>query len=272
VLPSEPQTIGGVLDSGFSVYRKTFKSVAVPAVIFAVVMAGVSTLMTSSIDFETLAALSAADADESPAFPDVGPLFFVAWALSMATFVVFFLAVAHRQWDLIQGREPSLSRDVMRGLALLIPIVVASVLYYLCVVIGIVLLVIPGLIVMVSMSLYLFVPIVEDRGAWLSTGRSHALVWGGNWWRTGAVFTVLMAVAIALSLAFQLVLGTTGGFDSLIEPTEPTVLATLGGALLAVVLYPLITAVMLALYNDLLIRKDAGDLDSKLAALDQPSS
>ena len=272
MLPGEPQTIGGVLDSGFNVYRRTLKSVAVPATIIGVVLACCGIGMAHSIDFAALTALQSPDPDALPTFPHISPLFWLLWVLYLVTFLLFFIVVAHRQWALIEGREPSLAEDMIRGLALVIPLIFASFLYYVCLVVGLFLFIIPGLILMVSMSLYLFVPIVENRGGWMSIRRSHALVWGGNWFRTGAVFTVLLGVSLALTFAFQLVLGATSGFDALVQPTAPNPLATVGGVLLAIVLYPLITAIVLALYNDLLIRKEAGDLDSRLQALDETSA
>jgi hypothetical protein len=272
VLPSEPQTIGGVLDSGFNVYRRTLKSVAVPATVMGIFLAGCGLGMAYSIDFAALATIQNADPDAPSAFPHISPLFWLFWALYMVAFLMFFVVVAHRQWALITGQQASLANDIFRGFALLIPLMFASFLYYVCLVVGFILLIIPGLILMVSMSLYLFVPIVEDRGGWMSIRRSHALVWGGNWFRTAAVFTVLLGISIALTFTFQLVLGATSGFDALVQPTAPNPLATVGGALLAIILYPLITAIMLALYSDLLIRKEAGDLDSRLQALDEPSA
>ncbi len=272
MLSREPQTIGGVLDSGFNVFRRTLKSVAVPATIMAVLLACLALGMASSIDFEALAEIQNPDPESVPAFPSISPLFWVFWALYLVAFLMFFIVIAHRQWTLIQGREPSLANDLIRGLALVIPLLFASFLYYVCLVVGFVLLVIPGLIVMVSMSLYLFVPIVEDRSGWMAIGRSHTLVWRGNWFRTAAVLTVLAAISLALTFAFQIVLGASNGFASIMQPTAPNPLATVGGALFAIVLYPLFTAIMLALYNDLLIRKEAGDLDSRLQALDEPSA
>lgn len=268
MLPNEPQTIGSVLDSGFSVYRKTLKSVAVPAIIMTVLMTALSLGMMQGIEFPAGVVVPDADGEVQPALPIISPMFWFLWVFTAAMFYMFLLVVAQRQWTLIQGGTPSLTNEFIRGITLLIPTIFASILYYLCLMVGFLLLIIPGVIVGVSMSLYMFVPIVEDRSGWLSITRSHSLVWGGNWFRSAAVFTVLVAISIALTFAFQFVLGASSGFDALVEPTEPSVLSSIGGGLLAIVLYPLITALMLALYNDLLIRKEAGDLDSRLQALD----
>lgn len=272
MLPSEPQSIGGVLDAGFHVFRSTLKSVAIPATVMAVVLAGLALGMAHSFDYEALAAMQNPDPGTPPAFPRIGPLFWVLWALYIASFVMFFIVVASHQWALIKGREPSLADSILRGLTLLVPLLVASFLYYVAIALGFVLLIIPGLIIMVSMSLYAFVPIVEDRSAWTAITRSHALVWGGNWFRTAAVLTVLMAISVALTITLELVFGAPTGISSVIQPTAPNPWATISGALLTVALYPLFTAVMLALYHDLLLRKEAGDLDSRLQALDEPSA
>lgn len=273
MLPSEPQSIGGVLDAGFHVFRTTFKSVAIPAAIMAVILAALTLGMASSFDIEAIAAMQNPAPGAAPVLlPPIGPLFWILWALYIASFVTLFVVVARHQWALIKGRDPSLGEDFMHALALLVPLLVASALYYLSIVVGLILLIIPGLIVMVSMSLYAFVPIVEDRRAWTSITRSHALVWGGNWFRTAAVLTVLMAISIALTFTLELILGASTGIASIMEPGAPNPFVTVAGAVLTVVLYPLFTAVMLALYNDLLLRKEAGDLDARLQALDEPSA
>ena len=81
-----------------------------------------------------------------------------------------------------------------------------------------------------------------------------------------------MAISVALTITLELVFGAPTGISSVVQPTAPNPWATISGALLTVALYPLFTAVMLALYHDLLLRKEAGDLDSRLQALDEPSA
>ncbi|MGR8919809.1 MAG: hypothetical protein ACU85V_09325 [Gammaproteobacteria bacterium] len=259
MLSNEPQTIGGILDTGVRVYRQTLSSVIPPAAVFGVAMMILSLVTAGMIDYDAVAA--------GAYVPGVG--LFVTSLVYGLVFLLFFLVVANRQWTLVQGGTPTFAADLSTGLALLLPTLFAAIAYYVVIVIGFILLVVPGLVVMVSMSLFLVVPIVERRGAWRSFIRSHQVVFGGNWWRTAAVLTVLTVVLMAISFLLQLVVGGTQGFQALMQPTEPGMLATIVNTAFTVFLYPLATAVMLVMFHDARLRKEGGDLESKLAALDE---
>ncbi|MEM7541021.1 MAG: hypothetical protein AAF384_05480 [Pseudomonadota bacterium] len=259
MLPETPQTIGGVLDAGIKLFRQTFKGVLPVAALFAALMAVLSIATTNNGSYEALLV-----GDPTGFTPAIFGLFIVNGFI----FLLFIIAVAQRQWGLALGRERSLVTDIGRSLQLLIPVAFASIVYYLCMVLGLLLLLVPGLIVAVTMGLFLVVPIVEERVAWFAPFRSHRMVWNGSFWRTAAVMTVLLIVIMAISIAAQLLIGAQQGFAMLTEPAKPSVLAQVLGAALAVLLYPIMTAVMLVTYHDAKLRKEGDDLDSRLAELD----
>jgi hypothetical protein len=131
---------------------------------------------------------------------------------------------------------------------------------------------IPGVYIWNRLQLFLVPLIVEPEGPLVSLGTSWRLV-GGNWWRT---FTVVMVLFVIL-FVLELVLGTLTGVVGAILGGRPTgtaqmiatvSLATIAiGTVVRIFTAPLICAVGVALYHDLLLRKSGGDLDARLGAL-----
>ena len=68
------------------------------------------------------------------------------------------------------------------------------ILFTLAVMIGTLLLIIPGLILMVSLLLCFPTALFDRQGPGFRLTESHRLVWG-NWWRTAAILSVGLIIA-----------------------------------------------------------------------------
>jgi hypothetical protein len=132
--------------------------------------------------------------------------------------------------------------------------------------IGLVLLVIPGLILMVTLFFFWYFILLEDQGAVASLKSSHALVWGGNFWRTVAVVTVAAVIYLVALFAIGGTLGLLIGVSMFDDPTPEELAAGPGMALLVfatvqvvlnTVLLPMWTSLTLVLYRDLQLRRAA---------------
>lgn len=268
-LPTEPLSIGGVLDTGIRLFRQNFKELFTVAAITAVPYALLSAVMNSrmvGVDVEADPDVAFAAAMQSLAFI---PIIYV---------LLVFIAscVIHRQVSLTRGEPTSLMADFAVGLKLLIPLTLLFFLYFIIVGVGLVLLIVPGVIFMISMCFFLYVPQVEDRGVWGSLWRSHKLVWGGNWWRTAIVLTVVSIIGMVLSVVAYFGLGALAFADATAEAgSEASTLRLLvefaiNWMIMALVL-PLSTSVMYVAYNDLMLRKEGGDLEAQLEGLSSPS-
>jgi hypothetical protein len=149
------------------------------------------------------------------------------------------------------------------------PLVGASILFVLAVVVGLILLLVPGLILMVSLMMYMALLLFEDKGAVDSLTGSHKLVWG-NWWRSSTILTVALILVIVIFVALGVVAVVVAPFAGM--AMEDIVMVGLVSELIFnaafnLLLMPFFTAVMIALYWDLKLRKEGGDLAARVNAL-----
>jgi hypothetical protein len=258
----EPLSIGGVLDAGIRGMRSTFKQILPTAAVAAIpytVLLGMMGLQTGALESEEdPEVLMAAAMDTFMLMP----FLYLALTFLIAT-------VAFKQARLMRGGSSRLSEDLMIGLKRMLPLTILMVAFAVVVTVGMVLLIVPGIILMVNMSLFMYVSFMEEeRSVWSGLGRSNALVWGGNWWRTLTVITVASIIGMVLALVFYMGLGALAFVWAEDGPT--TLFFLMEGVLnwaLMLVYMPFFVAISLALYNDLLIRKEGGDLETRLGEL-----
>lgn len=263
--PQSPQGIGTVLDAGFSLYRRSFKRV-LPLSIAVAVLAQLPQL----VQFATAASL-----DEFMA-PATWPVA-IAWLVVFVPYIAFMNGL-YLSLDRIARDEPAPPFAVafLRGLRKVLPVLLAGICYSLAIVLGLVLLIVPGVILMLSLSFYWYLILLEDAGIGESLSASHRLVWG-NWWRTATVVTV----AVLVYFAPQAILGAVAGIVFAIgsgmgEQTEPEALhAGIAGLMLAfgliqalatALLLPMMASVLLVQLRDLQLRKSGADLVARAEA------
>jgi hypothetical protein len=127
----------------------------------------------------------------------VGVVLIVAFVLSLLYqgFVVELVAQARAgaptttsQGDLVRAVTPALG-----------PLVLISILYVVGVMIGFILIIIPGLVLMTMWSVVVPVEVLEHRGVLGSFARSRHLV-RGNGWRTFGVIVLVYVAVLVISL------------------------------------------------------------------------
>ncbi|MFK7915534.1 MAG: hypothetical protein AB8B93_16580 [Pseudomonadales bacterium] len=266
MLPTQPLSVGGILDAGINLYRTSFKTTFKVAAIAAVPYAVITALMSArsnTIDPEIDPELAMAAAMESLTLL---PVTFLLLAFVMSALIHSQVAVAREQ-------PTTSTASLLTGARLAIPYFVLTILYMVLIMLGMLALVIPGVIVSVSMALAMWVVHVEpERSVWGSLWRSHSLIWNGSWWRTAAVMAVVSIIGMVLSVVFYLGLGVLAFLEPTAEVSTPRVAleAAINWALMAIVA-PLSSAVFLVLYNDALLRKEGADLDARLSQLESPN-
>jgi hypothetical protein len=137
------------------------------------------------------------------------------------------------------------------------------------VVVGLVLVIVPGLILMVSLMMYMALLLFENKGPVDSLTGSHRLVWG-NWWRSSAILTIALILVIVIVMAVGMVAAIVTPFAGLAMDDilmVGLVAELVFNAVFNVLFMPFLTAVMIALYWDLKLRKEGGDLAARVNAL-----
>jgi uncharacterized membrane protein len=129
--------------------------------------------------------------------------------------------------DIRDGRRDYSVADLLRSaLRFTFPLIVTGIFYGVCVFVGLLLIIVPGLIFLTWFSLFAPAIVIEGRGIFDSFNRSRELV-RGNGWR---VFGVLV-VAFLIQAVIQNILNRIGiNADSL---ALRTVLAIVGGVITA---------------------------------------
>lgn len=246
--PQAPLSVGKVLDAGFSMYREILK----PALPLAIVLAVVSQLP------QVLPYMIA-----KGGFGLTVGVGFLIWFVLYLAFYNGWIVCLDR---MARGEAPlAIGAAFGAGLAKVPSTLLAVVLFMVALCIGLVLLVIPGLILMVTLFFFWYFILLENQGAVTSLKSSHKLVWG-NFWRTAAVITVAAVIYMVALFAIGGGLGLIIGVSMFRNPTPEELAAGPGMALLVfagvqvvltALLLPMWTSLTLILYRDLQLRQKA---------------
>lgn len=136
---------------------------------------------------------------------------------------VTYIGLAYVIAEVYLGRSITAGDAFHRGLSCIVPVIIASILYYLIVMIGIVLLIIPGIIFGIWFGLYYLVIAIENKTGIEALKRSKALV-------STAFLTlfVLGFVVGIISFCIQLI----SGFVPV--PYVGTIIGSVGGAIVII--------------------------------------
>ena len=193
-LPAAPQTTGRLLDAGTRLYLHALERV-LPLALAGQLM----------LQLPGLLALALHDTTKLPVLPLVGAglIGVVVTIVMLVLFVVLYLAVVARMWSLANGQDISAGAAFDAGGKAGVPFVIGGLLYLIATIVGIILLVIPGIYLGLSLILYGYLVITENLPAVAALKRSHALI-RGQWWRVATIVTVPLVLMLSLLLVAQL--------------------------------------------------------------------
>ena len=130
---------------------------------------------------------------------------------------------------------------------------------------AIVVLLIPASYLMVKASLAILIIVVERKGPVEAYGRSWGLV-TGSFWRVSTVYTVGVLVLVVFWFSLAAVVGVLA---AIVGRGDVALVAATGGVLMlltAALAMPFFTAMALAVYGELLTRKEGADLEQRIGA------
>ena len=269
IQPTQPQGIGGVLDTAFQLYKSSLAGVWPISLLLAIVgMPPTLYWMFSGQplpDAGSIGANVGFNMGFDPADPVGSIIGLVSGILTMWTMSALYL----KQRAVGVDEQLSVGDSLKQALTRLGPLLGASILFVLAVLVGLILLIVPGLILMVSLMMYMALLLFENKGAVDSLTGSHKLVWG-NYWRSSAILTVALILVIVIFVALGVVAVIVAPFAGL-AMTDIVMVGLVSelvfNAAFNLLLMPFFTAVMIALYWDLKLRKEGGDLAARVNAL-----
>jgi hypothetical protein len=276
--PTEPRSIGGVLDDGLRLWRAAFSKawpialmgqllMAIPLIIYwakfgvplggqqaAVLMMRGSVALSlvylvfsiASIGFHN-AVIAQTDATTRAAGQSIGQSLSIGFrllgrAFLMGVLVALAFAIPVGVLFVILSAAPVMWRFIIGALVFLLFAYAV------------------GKIILGTVIL-----IVEDKGAPESLGRSWTLT-SGYWWRVATILTVLVIVIVALFLFVGIIAGVVAagtGSTAGISGVLIQLISLAGNTLVS----PLYSAVLVAIYHDLKLRKEGADLAGRVSAL-----
>jgi hypothetical protein len=264
IQPSQPQSIGGVLDTTFQLYKASLLKL-IPLSLLLVI--------ASCLQYIYIFARGA-----NPADPAAMLNLMTSWGywLSLLAGVIgstwitaaTYLKVAAIGTDGDLGIGAALQASLPRLPAL----VLMMILFILAVMIGTLLLIIPGIILMVSLLLCYPTALFDNKGPVSALSESHRLVWG-NWWRTFVMLSVGVIILIVIYLIVATIVGVIAPFLMVggagAEDVVLYALVSVGliFVFLSLLLTPFYISLGIAIYWDLKLRKDGGDLAARVGAL-----
>ncbi len=189
------------------------------------------------------------------------------WLVILATMPLSALvyAAALRRTDAIaRGEAGSFGQSFRQAGAYAVAVVVGMIGYMLVVGVGMVLLVVPGLILAVSLIVFLPAIVLDGKGAIESLRFSHKLVWG-NWWRTATVYTIALIIMYVLMAVIGVVLGLAFAFTG-VDPAATMLIDAVSSVIGGLLVLPFFCALTYEVYADLKMRKTGGDLAARIEA------
>ncbi|MBC8374037.1 MAG: hypothetical protein H8E53_10615 [Planctomycetes bacterium] len=252
----QPMTIGQILDNSFRLYRQNFiKFLAIMAVIYvplALVQMGWTQMILSGIQ-----------ASGGRQSPDPGILIGGALVTIFIAIIATTLGSAALIRSVSQsylGKATSIGEAYGAVLPKLLTLIGAAILVMLLVMLGLLLLIIPGIIFALRYSLTSQSIVIEDLGATEGMGRSKNLA-AGN---LGKIYGVTFLMGL---ITFVITWGIQQGGGLMIEAPTPenlsrVVMSTQIVATVAEILVaPLSAIALILLYYDIRIRKEGFDLE-----------
>ena len=259
VQPSAPRTIGGVLDDAIRLYTTSLPKIWPLALAAAIIMVipslffGLATLKNAALGPQALAGMM-----KSPGL-------WLTYLLMMLLYLVVYTAMMNAVNEIALGRPAILGDSLSVGTRLMPRSFAAGFLLALMIGVGCVLLLIPGIYLWGIFQLVFVAIVVEDTGISESFGTSRRLI-KGYWWRSATIMTV----AIVIVMVFSFLSGFLGALLSglLGFTTVAAVVArTVVGGVVNVFVYALLPCFLVAMYYDLKLRHEGGDLAARVDAL-----
>jgi hypothetical protein len=288
--PTEPQTIGGVLDDGLRIYRESYSKVWMFA-LFAGIVSLPATWAANQIDPTTV----------TPG--DFGSLFIVIGIMALVG-MIFYSMLIVRMNSVVTGTDMSVGAAASRGLRRAASYIASGILYMLILALSVFLAVaivgiivgvfaatsgsadspvvaaIIGIVVLLFAALaaaypsivfffYNYAAVIDNKGPGGAIAYSARLT-HGNFWRTAAILTIALFI-ILVAYLIVMVLTSAADIAEVAGSALPGWIRALIDYVVApafqVLVMPLFYALPLAIYNDLKLRREGGDLAARIAAV-----
>lgn len=254
-LPLRQMGIGELVDGAVKLYRRDWLALmgisALVLVPVTFIQLWVTQTMVASVD------VFATD-EEFQAMTTqliiVTLVFVVVQVFIVQPFLV--AAISRAAADACLGKSVTLGQTLRYALSRLPAILWVTIITLVVTTIGFILLIIPGILALVRLTLTPAIVVVEDVRGTSAVSRSWSLT-GGHFWR---VFATLILAGIISAVGAAIIQIPTEVIASMLGP-EGWPVSALGTALASVVVTPFSLLIVVLLYFDLRVRKEGYDIE-----------
>jgi hypothetical protein len=263
IRPASPQSIGGVLDDAIKLYRASFRA-CWPVAAAAAVIGGALNIylaldVLGSVAFNPRNPMQALAVYRQPGV-------YLIWLADISVRLAAYGAMLIYQNALAEGETtPSMREALGVMLGRLVWALLASLAWWLVIMVGLILVLVPGIYFLGALCLWPACLFVGRAGPVQSLLQSSALI-DRHWWRTTTILTVAFILVIVLSaVAGALVGGLVPIFRN--DPVDLQIALQVVTVIVSIFTLPVMPAVLIAIYRDLKLRREGSDLAARLGAL-----
>lgn len=257
---NEPQPVGGILDSGFKLFKASAKRV-IPITYLGALSGAIWGWILQTTMLANLAETGQLSFDV--------PVVITAYILMIVIGTILMATAIIRIDTVYLGEELSFGNALLAGSKRAPAVFGASLIYMLAILGGSILLLIPGIFLSVSLAFAFYAAAADKKGPMVSIKYSYGLV-KGNWWRTAGLLTIIFIIAFVFYIAVGFVVGILAVAGDPESSLQPSILAD-------VIIVPIVTCVISAMlyclgyavYQDLRLRKEGSDLAERIESLEQ---
>jgi hypothetical protein len=266
-----PLRIGEVLDVSIKLYARNWKTLLALVAVVAVPLQVISTLVSLSTapdarTVQTSFGTTRTGYDLSPGYyAGIGVVTLIALVVGILATAACFKAVS----DAYLGEKPAIRPSLAFVARRLHSVLWVTLLFYLLVAIGLVLLIVPGIYLAVAFIVAIPALLFEDVRGFKALRRSRRLV-KGRWWATfGAIAIGYIMSSVLGNILQGLIVAPVFGTGA--GDTARIVANGFASVLSAVVVTPFQAALATVIYYDLRVRKEGFDLQLLAERLGLPA-
>ena len=245
--PLQPRGVAEILETAFELYRRYWvtlvKLVAIVVVPLTLLQSFVGDLVADQVRYD---AAGRPYVDEGVA----SGLFGGGLLVGLAGVFIWWLLIGAIAWaiaNILIGRQPDVSDCYRNGYRRVWSILLVAILTFLAFVVGLILLIIPGIFVLTRLSVGVPTVVVEQRKGTDALSRSWNLVKGFGW----PVFGALLVSSLLAGIVGG-ILGAIGGDNWFV--------AGIFESIASIITMPFLALVVGLIYFDLRVRKEGFDV------------
>ncbi|HEY2891601.1 MAG TPA: hypothetical protein VGJ31_13275 [Dongiaceae bacterium] len=195
-------SIGKVLGTSFAVIGRNI----VPFLLLAIMISIPSIVIRRMVGVDPQVYQAQINQQQTLYFASLSSLgSWISMFVSIVTSSLVTAALVYGTFQDLRGQRAAIGDLVGRGFSSLVPVVLAAIAYSLLLIVGTIMLLVPGVILATALWVYVPAIVLEKAGVATSFRRSRTLTKGHRWAILG-LYLIVLAVVLAVEFVLTLVL------------------------------------------------------------------